>query len=123
MEGILESWASRQMRKIARCACAGNTGNGFPATNFKGNPWLASQHASRHVRHARAVMHVGIANPRWRGNVPGIPRACATHSFTSGKRPMHTYPDAKTIGSMPIESVGSITNGRGVFTALDLQTL
>ena len=24
-----------------------------------------SWHASRHVRHARAVMHVGIANPRW----------------------------------------------------------
>ena len=29
------------------------------------NKW--SRHASRHVRHARAVMHAGIANPRWRG--------------------------------------------------------
>ena len=27
---------------------------------------------------ARAVMHVGIAHPRWRGNVPGIPGACAS---------------------------------------------
>ena len=27
-------------------------------------------------------MHVGIANPRWRENVPGIPGACATHKFT-----------------------------------------
>ena len=26
-----------------------------------------SRHASRHVRHARAVMHVGISNPQWRG--------------------------------------------------------
>ena len=26
-----------------------------------------SRHVSRHVREARAVMHVGIANPRWRG--------------------------------------------------------
>ena len=26
-----------------------------------------SRHASRHVRDARAVMHVGIDNPRWRG--------------------------------------------------------
>ena len=40
-----------------RCACAGNAGNVFPVT--AGKP---SRHASRHVRHARAVMHVGIAN-------------------------------------------------------------
>ena len=33
-------------------------------------------------RLARAVMHVGIANLRWRGNVPGIPGACATRNFT-----------------------------------------
>ena len=26
-------------------------------------------------------MHVGIANPQWRGNVPGIPGACATRNF------------------------------------------
>ena len=29
-------WASYQMRKIAGCACAGNAGNVFPATDFKG---------------------------------------------------------------------------------------
>ena len=34
------------------------------------------------MRHARAVMHVGIANPRWRENLPGIPAACATRNFT-----------------------------------------
>ena len=40
------------------------------------------------VRHVRAVMHAGVANWRfplkskWRGNVPGIPGAYATHSFT-----------------------------------------
>ena len=33
-----------------------------------------SRHASRHVRHARAVMHVGIAKPRWRGKTfPAFP--------------------------------------------------
>ena len=33
-----------------------------------------SQHAPRHVRDARAIMHVGIANPLLREkNVPGIP--------------------------------------------------
>ena len=41
-----------------------------------------SWHASRHVRHARAVMHAGIANPRKRGNVPGSPGACANRNFT-----------------------------------------
>ena len=33
----LNPWASCQIRKIAGCACAGNTGNVFPATDFKGN--------------------------------------------------------------------------------------
>ena len=39
------------------CACAGNAGNVFPVTAGK-----RSRHATRHVRHARAVMHAGIAN-------------------------------------------------------------
>ena len=39
------------------CACTGNAGNVFPVTADK-----RSRHASRHVRHARAVMHAGIAN-------------------------------------------------------------
>ena len=39
------------------CACAGNAGNVFPVTAGK-----RSRHTSRHVRHARAVMHAGIAN-------------------------------------------------------------
>ena len=33
-----------------------------------------SRHASRHVRHARDVMHDGIANPHWRGKTyPAFP--------------------------------------------------
>ena len=34
------SWTSGQIRKIAGCACAGNTGNVFPITDFKGNRYL-----------------------------------------------------------------------------------
>ena len=30
-------WASYQIRQIVGCACAGNAGNVFPATDFKGN--------------------------------------------------------------------------------------
>ena len=39
------------------CACAENAGNVFPITAGK-----RSRHASRHVRHTRAMMHAGIAN-------------------------------------------------------------
>ena len=41
-----------------------DAGNVFPATDFKGNHLVAMPACIT----ARAVMHVGIANPRWRGN-------------------------------------------------------
>ena len=34
-------WASNHISKNAGCACAGNAGNFFPATDFKGNRGLA----------------------------------------------------------------------------------
>ena len=37
----LQQWAYYQICKIASCACAGNAGNVFPATDFKGNRLLA----------------------------------------------------------------------------------
>ena len=36
MEMVIAS-ASYQIRKIAGCACTGNTGDVFPAIDFKGN--------------------------------------------------------------------------------------
>ena len=53
-------WASWHIRKIAGCACPWNAGNVFPSIARK-----QSRHASRHVRDARAVMHVGIVNLRF----------------------------------------------------------
>ena len=48
-----------------------------------------SRHASRHVRHARVVMHVGIANPRWRGKRTRHCRRMRNPQFyVSGKIPM-----------------------------------
>ena len=38
---LTSPWTSCQIRKIAGCACAGNAGNVFPATDFKGNRMLA----------------------------------------------------------------------------------
>ena len=62
------SWASYQIRKIACCACAADAGNVFPRPppTSEDTASFRPRHTSRHVRHARAVMHVGIANPRWR---------------------------------------------------------
>ena len=37
-----------QIRKIAGCACAGNAGNVFPATDFKGNQPLVSDTGMHH---------------------------------------------------------------------------
>ena len=61
------SWTFCHIRKIASCACAGNAGNVFPPPTSMETTCQRSRHASRHVRHTRAVMHVGIAYPRWRG--------------------------------------------------------
>ena len=81
-----DQWASCQIRKIAGCACAGNV---FPASAGQ-----RSRHASRHVRHACAVMHAGIAN--WRFTLKSLAGktfpAFPAHGqlYVSGKRPMHT---------------------------------
>ena len=46
-----------------------------------------SRHASRHVREARAVMHVGIANPRWQVKRSRYSRLVRKPQFhLSGKR-------------------------------------
>ena len=48
-----------------------------------------SQHASRHVRHARGVKHVGIANPMWwEKRSRHSRRMCNPQFYVSGKRPM-----------------------------------
>ena len=65
----------------------GMPGTFSPSTASKENVSKRSRHASRHVRHARAVMRVEITNPRLRGK-------CSRHSrrmrnpqfYVSGKR-------------------------------------
>ena len=84
---MIGTWTSCQICKMAGCACAGNAGNVFPATAG----WR-SRHASRHVRHACAVMHVGIAN--WRfplksvagKTFPTFPVHAQPTMYVSGKR-------------------------------------
>ena len=48
-------------------------------------PWYASPH----MRRARALMHVGIANPRWRGKRSRYSQCMRNPQFYAfGKRPM-----------------------------------
>ena len=53
-----------------------------PPPTSKETASLRFRHALWHVRHARAVMYVGIANPQWRENVPGIPGTCTIRNIT-----------------------------------------
>ena len=63
-----------------------------PPPNVKETAGQRSQHASRHVRHARAVTHAGIANPRWRGKRSRhSQRMRNPHFYVSGKRPIVEY--------------------------------
>ena len=86
---ILLPWASYQIRKIASHACAWDAGNVFPATDFKRNYQLTIRHAPRHVIQARAVIRVGIANPRWRGKYSRHSRRMRNPQFyATSKRPI-----------------------------------
>ena len=77
----LSPWASYQIRKIAGCACAGNTGNVSPPPRV----------SDPEMHHDTCVTHVPWCMPgsvtsgflwSWgRENVPGIPGACTTHNF------------------------------------------
>ena len=75
----LYSWASYQIWKNCRLHMRRECRERFPPPSIsKETDSLRSRHASRHVRDAGAVMHVGIYYPRWRGKRPGIPGACAS---------------------------------------------
>ena len=75
--------------KLRVAHAPGMSGTLSPPPTSKENASKRSQHASRHVRHARAVMHVGIANPRWRGKCSRHSRRMRnTQFYVSGKRPM-----------------------------------
>ena len=61
----------------------------FPPPTSKETASWRSRHASRHVRHARAVMHIGIANQLWRGKRSRHSRRMRNPLFyVSGKKPI-----------------------------------
>ena len=77
------TWASYQIRKIACCTCAGNVGNVFPATDVKGNSYLAIPACitARASRTCRDSCRDRLSRSG-EENIPGIPGACATRNFT-----------------------------------------
>ena len=78
---LLCQWASYQIRKIAVCACAGNAGNIFPATDFEQLVSDPGKHHGTCVTHVPWCMS-GTLTRSGGENVPGIPGACATHNIT-----------------------------------------
>ena len=79
--------------KLRVAHAPGMSGMFSPPPTSKETASQRSRHASRHVHHARAVMHVGIAKPRWRWKRPRHSRCMRNWQFyVSGKRPMmHTH--------------------------------
>ena len=88
------TWASYQIRKIAGCTCAGDTGNVFPATDFKGNPLVSDpgMHHGSFVTHVPWCMS-GSLTRCGRENVPSIAGECMHNLqfYVSGKRPVGVY--------------------------------
>ena len=83
-------WASYHIRKIAGCACAGNAGNDFLATDFKGKRLLTIP-ACITAHHVAWCMS-GSLNPRWWGKRSRHSRRMRNrHVYVSGKRPMFLY--------------------------------
>ena len=60
-----------------------------PRPTSKDTTNVRPRHAARHVCHARAVMHVGVANPRWWGKRSRHSQRMHDPQFyVSGKRPV-----------------------------------
>ena len=75
--------------KVRVSHAPGMSGTFSPPPTSKETAGYRSRLASRHVRHARALMHVMIANPRWRGiRSQHTRRMRNPHFNVSGKRPM-----------------------------------
>ena len=82
-EKIYTAWASYHIHEIAGCACAGDARNVFLPTHLKGKPLVSNPG----MHHGTCVTHVPwcMSGSLTRGggeNIPGIPGACATRSFT-----------------------------------------
>ena len=79
-------WAPDQIRQISGCTCAGNAGNVFPATDFKGNRQLAIPTCIT-ARASRTCRDACIANPRQEKRTRYSRRMRNPQFYVSDKRP------------------------------------
>ena len=84
-------WTSYQIRKNCWLRMRRDCREGFPRNRLQGKPLVSDpgMHQS-HVRHARAVMHVGIANPRRQGKRSQSRHMGNLQFYVSGKWPIST---------------------------------
>ena len=94
-DGVIQKWLLRPhglltwFVKLGVAQTSGIPGTFSPPSTSKETASSRFRHASRHVRGARVVMHVGIANQRWRGKRSRHSRRMRNPQFyVSGKRPM-----------------------------------
>ena len=88
-------WASYQIRKNYRLRMHRGCRERFSCHRLQRKS-LVSDPGMHHGTCVTDVMHVGIANPRRRANVPGIPVACATRNLAylaRGPCPLMTCSD------------------------------
>ena len=94
LDSCVTLWHIIQNRPLTRCvkvwvAMRRIPGTLSPPPTSKVTATYRSRHASRRVSHARAVMHVGIANRRWRGKRSWHSWRMRNPCFdVSGKRPI-----------------------------------
>ena len=74
----------------------GMSGTFSPPPTSKETASSRSRHASRHVRDARAVIHVGIAYPRWQGKRSRQSRRMRTRNFTYLARRAYRFSSGMT---------------------------
>ena len=96
-----KAWASYQIRKLRVAHVPGMSGMFSPSPTSTETASKRPRHASRHVRHARAVMHGwiaravihgGIVNLQWRGNRSRHSRRMRNPQYyVPGKGPWYSY--------------------------------
>ena len=88
-DGVVLHGSLTRYVKLRVAYAPGIPGTFSPPSTSKVTARQRSQHALRRVRHARGVMHVGIANPRRRGRPSCHSRRMRNPQFyVSGQRPM-----------------------------------
>ena len=91
---------SYQIHKIAGWACAGNAGNVFPATDYRGNRWLTiptciTARASRTCLDACRDRYPAVTGKTF----PGSRRMHNPHFYVSGKKHMARYDAFEDVNS------------------------